>query len=237
MKTLTDKSVDCFVCDLPYGQIGASWDILIDLNAFWEQVERLAKNETTPILMFCTTRFGYSLIKSKEEWFRHDLVWEKTNAVGFLGVNRAPLRAHELVYVFSKKAPFYKRVDIVGDFPAGGGGRSKSNYIPSVATLPNTSITTAAGRRCVRSVIKFANKKTKGGHPTAKPIELYKWLIERYCPDGGTILDPTAGSFNAVRAALELKRKAIGIEKDAVYFATANAALSPPAVSATPTTE
>jgi site-specific DNA-methyltransferase (adenine-specific) len=66
-----------------------------------------------------------------------------------------------------------------------------------------------------------ANKKTKGGHPTAKPLELYTWLLERYCPSGGTVLDPTAGSFNSVRAATALGLKAIGIEKDEGFFTTA----------------
>ena len=59
----------------------------------------------------------------------------------------------------------------------------------------------------------------KGGvHPTAKPVELYKWLLERYCPPGGTMLDPTAGSFNSVFTARELGLHAIGIEKDAGFF-------------------
>ena len=58
----------------------------------------------------------------------------------------------------------------------------------------------------------------KGQHPTEKPIALYEWLIRRYCPAGGTILDPTAGSFNSVQAALNLNRKAIGIEKDDGFF-------------------
>jgi DNA modification methylase len=49
-------------------------------------------------------------------------------------------------------------------------------------------------------------------------LDLYKWLLERYVPDNGTVLDPTAGSFNAVIAARALGYKAIGIEKDATFF-------------------
>jgi DNA modification methylase len=66
--------------------------------------------------------------------------------------------------------------------------------------------------------VEVANKKTKGGHPTAKPVELYKWLIERYCPAGGTVLDPTFGSANSGIAARLLGRDYIGIEKDKVFF-------------------
>jgi DNA modification methylase len=60
--------------------------------------------------------------------------------------------------------------------------------------------------------------REKGQHPTAKPAELYKWLLERYCPEGGTMLDPTAGSFNSCFVAKELGLKSIGIEKDAGFF-------------------
>jgi DNA modification methylase len=49
-------------------------------------------------------------------------------------------------------------------------------------------------------------------------MELYRWLLERYVPDNGTVLDPTAGSFNAVFTARQLGYKAIGIEKDPTFF-------------------
>jgi site-specific DNA-methyltransferase (adenine-specific) len=126
------------------------------------------------------------------------------------------MRSHELIYVFSKKGATYYRKDIYGDFPAGGGGRSTANWLP-VGDLPNIK-TTEAGRRCVKSVIEVSNKKQKGGHPTAKPVELYKWLIERYSKKGDTVLDPTFGSGNSGVASAELERKYIGIEKDKGFF-------------------
>jgi site-specific DNA-methyltransferase (adenine-specific) len=218
MKTLPDKSIDLFLCDLPYGCLTSAceWDVPIDLNSFWLEVKRLMKNEHVPVIHFCNTRFGFDLIKSKEKWFRYDLVWAKTNAVGFLSANKMPMKSHENIYVFSKAGAYYERIDISGNFPAGGGGRSSANFLP-IAGMPNLG-TTVAGQRCVKSVIEIANKKTKGGHPTQKPAELYKWLIERYCPKDGTVLDPTAGSFTSCKVAAELGRKAIGIEMNKDYF-------------------
>ena len=195
---------------------GCAWDIPIDLEKFWEQVKRIRRNEHSPTIHFCTTKFGIDLIKSNEKEFRYDLVWTKTNAVGFLSANKMPMRAHEMMYVFSKAGAHYERIDISGNFPAGGGGRSTANFMP-IAGMPNLG-TTEAGRRCVKSYVEVANKKTKGGHPTAKPIELYKWLIERYCPTGGTVLDPTFGSCNSGKACKELNRNYIGIEKDKGFF-------------------
>ena len=240
MKDLSANSIDLIICDLPYGCLiggggqekirrrfqdgkdtgtlikqkegviaGCAWDIPIDLEAFWKEVKRIRKNEHSPTIHFCTTKFGYDLIKSNEKEFRYDLVWTKTNAVGFLQANKMPMRSHEMMYVFSKAGAYYERKDISGNFPAGG--ISTANFMPNLGT-------TEAGRRCVKSYIEVANKKTKGGHPTAKPVELYKWLIERYCPPNGTVLDPTFGSCNSGVACRELGRNYIGIEMSKVFF-------------------
>jgi len=236
MKTLPDKSVDLFLCDLPYGCLtggagkekakrgegnvigGCAWDVPIDLSQFWVQVKRLCRDDHTPVLMFCTARFGNELINSNPDWFRYDLVWSKSNAVGFLHANKMPMRSHEMIYVFAKKGAKYYRKDITGDFPAGGGGdRRNASFI--VADCP--SHTTEAGRRCVKSVVEIANRKGKGKHPTQKPDDLYAWLIERYSKEGDTILDPTAGSFASVFTAQRLGRKAIGMEKDEKFYAKA----------------
>jgi site-specific DNA-methyltransferase (adenine-specific) len=240
MKTLPDKSVDLFICDLPYGclttskvkdyekylenkekfklgnsYVGCEWDVKINLEAFWIQVERLMKNEHTPIIQFCNTRFGNDLINSKPTWFRYDLVWSKPQGVGFLCANKQPLRSHENIYVFAKKGATYYRKDIEGDFPnTNKGGSTKSN----VYNVPAKHLESNEGKRCVKSVIEIYNKKARGQHPTAKPIELYKFLIERYSNEGDTVLDPTFGSGNSGLASTELKRKYIGIEMNEKFY-------------------
>ena len=224
MKHLPDKSVDCFICDLPYGQTNTKtcpWDTKINLSEFWTQIKRLCKNDHTPILMFCTTKFGIELVNSNPSWFRYDLVWDKTRGISFLSANKMPMRSHEMIYVFSKSGAFYIRVDETGDFKAWkrwGNNKSILNVYGMAHKTDNTFH--SEGKRCVKSVISFknSNKPKVGGHPTEKPISLYKWLIERYCPDGGTLLDPTAGSGNAGLAAWELNRHAILIEKDTTFF-------------------
>jgi len=245
MKGLKDKSVDCFICDLPYGclsgraigknaeakkcwsgdAMGCDWDIKINLVEFWKQVKRLARDDHTPVLMFCTTKFGAELITSNPDWFRYDLIWSKPTGVGFLSANKQPLRSHEMIYVFSKKGAFYKRKDIEveGAKEWKQFGKVETDGVYNLVrenpvVRPVGTITSKAGIRCVKSVIEISNKKGKGNHPTAKPKELYKWLLERYCPPGGTMLDPTAGSFNSVFTANEMGIHAIGIEKDDKFF-------------------
>ena len=231
MKKIPDKSIDLIICDLPYGCLknsysgveykfsspSCSWDIKINLELFWKQVKRIRKNEHSPCIHFCSTKFGIDLINSNPKEFRYDLVWSKPSAVGFLSVNKKPMCSHEMIYVFSKAGATYNRIDLLGDFKYGGGGRSPSRFIPAINAIADPK-TDNTGRRCVKSVLEFNNVKIRGQHPTAKPIELYKWLIERYSKVGDMVLDPTFGSCNSGIAARELGRNYIGIEKNEAFF-------------------
>ena len=49
-------------------------------------------------------------------------------------------------------------------------------------------------------------------------MALYEWLIARYCPANGTILDPTGGSCNSAFQAHAMGRTAIAIEKDDTFY-------------------
>ena len=195
---------------------GCAWDIPLNLETFWKQIKRLRRSDATPCIMFCTTKFGYELIKSNPEEFRHDIVWSKSLGVSFLQANKAPLRSHEMIYVFSKKGAYYKRIDVEGAFKRAGGGRNTNQtvYGSGYRAVENDN----TGKRCVKSVVEIPTVRKKGQHPTEKPCALYSWLIERYCPEEGVVLDPTAGSFNSVFTAFALDRSAIGIEKDETFY-------------------
>lgn len=239
MAGLPDKSVDLIMCDLPFGCLssktlefkhecptsvkrisGCAWDVPIDLDAFWTQVRRIRKDDHTPTLHFCSSKFGYQLIKSNEKEFRYDLIFDKQKGISFLSANKMPMRSHEMIYVFSKAGANYYRKDIVGDFKPYN-KRSKAEECSHFATARKAS-KAEEGKRCALSVISVmnnpkSNKRTKA-HPTEKPRELYKWLIERYSKEGDVVLDPTFGSGNSIFTAHEMDRKAIGIEKDNAFF-------------------
>lgn len=211
MKELPARSVDLIICDLPYGCLSAkgnpniydknvksgkrvtggvhdacAWDIKINLEEFWKEVKRVRKNEHSPCIHFCTTKFGYELIQSNPKEFRYDIVWNKQRGVSFLTANKMPMRSHEMIYVFSKAGAFYHRID---------------------------------EEACALSVINSKRGRIiKQNHPTEKSEDLYQWLIERYCPVGGTVLDPTFGSGNSVFTAYGMGRNAIGIEMNEEFF-------------------
>jgi len=253
MKSIPDKSVDLIICDLPYGCLtgggitkketaekygskgtegisGCSWDIKIDLSSFWEQVKRIRKNPNSPCIHFCTTKFGFELGASNPKEFRYDLVWNKQRGVSFLSANKMPMRSHEMIYVFSETGAYYKRKDIDSDKPnweKDPNSVRKQQVYPTGIQRTSSGI---AGKRCSVSVLDIKQKASyqmKGKHPTEKPQDLYKFLLERYCPEGGTVLDPTFGSGNSGKAAQELGLKYIGIEKDETFFKKAKAILLP----------
>ena len=43
MKRIPDGSVDCIVCDLPYGTTSCSWDSVLPFDKLWEQYHRVLK--------------------------------------------------------------------------------------------------------------------------------------------------------------------------------------------------
>jgi site-specific DNA-methyltransferase (adenine-specific) len=97
---IENKVIDLVLVDLPYGQTHCDWDICIDLKEMWKSLKIICKDKCQ-FVFFTTTRFGYKLIESNPKWFRYDLVWEKSIAVGFLNANKMPLRSHEMIYIFS----------------------------------------------------------------------------------------------------------------------------------------
>ena len=236
MKDISANSIDLIICDLPYGVLSkqgiipnlvenhhkrtisaCAWDVKIDLAKFWEQAKRILKNEHCPVIHFCTTKFGFDLYNSNPSWFRYDLVWDKLKGVSFLSANRMPMRSHEMIYVFSKAGAYYNRVDI-DDLTKKARINNRKIFKNLYGNIVNTS-EMPVNKRCVVSVIPVLNAaRPKEQHPTAKPVDLYRWLIERYCPPDGTILDPTFGSGNSVFTAFEMDRNAIGIEKDKVFY-------------------
>jgi site-specific DNA-methyltransferase (adenine-specific) len=55
-------------------------------------------------------------------------------------------------------------------------------------------------------------------HPTQKPVQLYKWLLQNYAKDGDTILDTHFGSLSIGIACHDLGFDLTAIELDKDYY-------------------
>lgn len=55
-------------------------------------------------------------------------------------------------------------------------------------------------------------------HPTQKPVNLLKQLIEIFTDEGDVVIDPVAGSATTLRACMELNRSCYGFEIDKNFY-------------------
>lgn len=67
------------------------------------------------------------------------------------------------------------------------------------------------------NVLLMATECGFKGHPAAFPKALPAWFVKLFTDEGDTVLDPFAGSGTALVAALELGRKAVGIDMKPEY--------------------
>ena len=67
---------------------------------------------------------------------------------------------------------------------------------------------------------------SKVQHPTVKPVALMEWLVTLITPEGGTTLDPFAGTGTTLQAARDKGFNAIGVEQDEDYIALIEQRLS-----------
>lgn len=215
MKLLPDSSVDMVCADIPYGTTQCKWDSVIDLQQMWEQIYRVAKPNAA-IVLFSAQPFTSVLVASNLKHWRSEWIWEKGNATGFLNAKKQPLRAHENIQVFYRKQPTYNP-----QFTHGHERRtSKRKTVNSECYGKALSLTQYdSTSRYPRDVQFFSSDKQKGNfHPTQKPVDLIRYLIETYSNPGDIVLDFTMGSGTAGVACMQCNRKFVGIEKDAEIF-------------------
>ncbi|MFM6222583.1 MAG: DNA-methyltransferase, partial [Dolichospermum sp.] len=72
--------------------------------------------------------------------------------------------------------------------------------------------------RIFPSIFRCVNDRYNRQHPTQKPLLLISKLIEMLTDEGGTVLDPFAGSGTTAVACKELGRNYICIEKELEYY-------------------
>lgn len=222
MNDIPDKSVDCVICDLPYGSLNktnanAKWDSVINFDKLWKQYKRVVKDNGA-IILFGQGLFTAELMFSNKKMWRYNLIWKKGNRVtGFLNAKKMPLRNHEDICVFYKKLPVYNPQMTIGRKPHGRGNGVHKNTQRCYGSFHEVP-TRMSEEKYPISVIDIPKEHYKWLHPTAKPVALFEYLIKTYSNEGDLILDNAAGSMTAAIAAFNTNRKVICIEKSEHYY-------------------
>lgn len=97
---------DAVITDPPYGITQCAWDVKIDLESLHKGIRNVVK-VNAPVLIFGVMPFACDVINANRREFRYEIIWRKTQALGFLNAKKMPLRAHENILVFYRRLPTY----------------------------------------------------------------------------------------------------------------------------------
>lgn len=220
MEKIPDKSINCVICDLPYGITQNKWDIPIPLEELWKHYDRVCKDNAV-IALFGSQPFSSMLVMSNLKMFRHEWIWLKNRGSNFANTVREPFKEHEHILIFSKgKWTYNKQMQ-----PRTGGGLERVKY--DFNRIPNSDnyrkfdkINKKQGELRVPSSYQKFNTEV-GLHPTQKPIPLIEYLIKTYTNEGEIVLDNCIGSGTTAIACLNTNRHFIGFETNEKYYETA----------------
>ena len=226
MKLIDDKSIDCIICDLPYGTTKCKWDIIIPFDKLWEQYKRIIKDDGA-IVLFGKEPFSSRLRLSNIEMYKYDWIWVKDTKSNFMQANHQPLNNIELVSIFGKG--YVRNIK----------NKVMMKYNPQFTdgemyNKPKTTKTTGlfgenhkngvychyerdTSKRFPYNIIRFNVDKPKI-HPTQKPVGLIEYFIKTYSNEGDLILDNCMGSGSTAIACINTNRNYIGFENNKEYY-------------------
>jgi len=156
-------------------------------------------------------------------WLRQDIIWHKPNPMPESVRDRCT-KAHEYVFLLTKSDRYYYDAEAVSEAAT---GQPCGNTKPTKAarsgdemhrTTANLHKIEPKDTRNRRSVWTVTTKPYSGAHFAVMPADLVEPCIKAGCPEGGTVLDPFAGSGTTLAVAAELGRNAIGCELNPAYI-------------------
>ena len=220
---IEDKSIDCIICDLPYGTTKCKWDVVIPFDKLWEQYNRIIKDNGA-IILFGTEPFSSELRLSNKSDYKYDIYWVKEKPTNFMQVKKRVGKLTENICVFYKKQCTYNPQMVkyngkkVTNKPSETNAKFKSivaSNSPTMQIKPYKDI----GYRYPCDILNIRREKLGSTvHPTQKPVALLEYLIKTYTNENETVLDNCMGSGTTGVACMNTNRKFIGIELDNNYF-------------------
>ena len=167
-------------------------------------------------------------------WLRQDIIWHKPNPMPESVRDRCT-KAHEYVFLLTKSERYFYDAEAVSEAVVcvrGPGNKKPLKGVEEDGEKHRTraGLHKAAERwreegppesRNRRSVWTITTKPYSGAHFAVMPPDLVKPCIKAGCPEGGTVLDPFAGSGTTLAVAAELGRNGIGCELNPEYIGLA----------------
>ena len=195
MKEISDNSIDCIICDLPYGTTKCNWDVIIPFDKLWKEYNRIIKNNGA-IILFGQEPFSSLLRLSNLENYKYDIYWEKERLTNINQVKRRVGKTVETISVFYKNQCTYNPQMITYI------GKPRTNKVKNgkLGKLTDESEKKVIeyndnGLRYPTQVWKFQRDcLTSNLHPTQNPLALLEELVKTFSNEGEWILDNCMGS-------------------------------------------
>ncbi len=155
-------------------------------------------------------------------WYlRQDIIWSKPNPMPESVTDRCT-KSHEYIFLLSKSQRYYYNAKAIAEKTV---TRDTSHRQRDITKLNNTPgrtrmaglVTNDYELRNKRSVWTVTTSPYSGAHFAIFPAELISPCILAGCPEGGTVLDPFAGSGTTLQVARWFACKSVGIELNEEY--------------------
>ena len=190
MKDIPDGSVDLVLTDIPYGEVNRKSNGLRNLDKGKADIVTFDLKELTEILCDKTKGSIYMFCCT-----------EQVSAIRATMVEKG-LSTRLCIWEKTNPSPMNGQVIWLSGIECCVYGKKKN------ATF---------NEHCKNTVFRFPTVKGKL-HPTQKPVDLMKYLIEVSSNENDTVLDPFMGSCSTGVACVNTNRNFIGMELDKTYF-------------------
>lgn len=206
---IEDASIDLTILDPNY----EDWDKLCADGLICQAVR--ATKVTGNIICFTKQPFDYELRQEINHIFRREIVWTFTNGGAWVS-NKMPLVSFQKLYwcALSKDFYFNERTGLA--YSGETRDFKRANKVFGGYEEEGKEFEKSDEGIWLRDHLHY--DKPNFGKIPAKPIELIQILLRCFCPDGGLVLDPFAGSGQIEIGCIKEKRHFIGFERDKETF-------------------
>ena len=205
IRQMEDESIDLLILDPDY----QDWHLLLQTD-FLGQCLRILKS-TGNILCFTKQPFDYELRVAVNSIMRREIIWTFTNGGAWVS-NKMPLVSFQKIYWCVKSSEFYFNPRTGQDYSEKTKDFKRTAKVFGDWKLDGQDFEKSDDGIWIRDHLHY--NKPQAGKIPAKPQELIRTLVTCFCPVGGIIFDPFAGTGTVAKVAEASDRDCICTEID-----------------------
>lgn len=205
LRSLPDGSVDLLVLDPDY----QDWHKLIE-EGLIEEARRVIRDSGN-ILCFTKQPFDYELRTAVDNMMRREIVWSFENGGAWVS-NKMPLVSFQKIYWCVKSKDFFFQPRTGMAYSKATKNFKRASKVFGGYEDEGKTFTKSADGIWIRDHLHF-NKPNTGTIP-AKPKPLADIFVRCFCPEGGIVCDPFAGTGTFAKSADEQGKEFLCSEID-----------------------